>query len=155
MLLKELFDKIVDYKGPSTSKGLTMYTFKIDDLNYLVKFTDVKIENIEYDFNIIVDSKDDLPTHITEISFGINKGYKIDMEISDTGNSIQVFSTVIDIIKTQVQNIKYPFITFSAKESSREKLYNRIAQSLTSKIPYKLVDTFNDSEGKNYILQKK
>jgi len=155
MMLIEIFDEVLDYQGPIVNGGLVMYTFKVEDLHYIVKFLDVKTKFIDYEFENLISANEEPPENVVEISYGINLGYKVEMGVSGTGNSIQVFSTVLDIIKTQLNKMNYRFIVFSAKEDSRQKMYDRLARLIANNTQMKLADTFNDEHGKNYILQGK
>ena len=155
MLLNEIFDKVLDYQGPIVNGGLVMYTFKIGDLNYIVKFLDVKTKFIDYEFENLISSDEEPPENVVEISYGLNLGYKVEMGVSGTGNSIQVFSTVLDIIQKQLTKMNYRFVVFSAKEESRQKMYDRLSKMIAKNSQMSLVDTFSDETGKNYILQRK
>lgn len=154
MILNEIFNDVLDYQGPIVNGGLVMYTFKVNDLHYIVKFLDVKVEHVEYEFENLISPNEEPPENVVEISYGINLGYKVEMGISGTGNSIQVLSTVLSIIKKQLSKMNYRFVVFSAKEESRQKIYDRLANLIAKDSQMKLADTFQDNEGKNYILQK-
>lgn len=54
-------------------------------------------------------------------------------DITGTGNAIIVFSTVIEIIKDVTANWNIQNLTFSAAESSRSKLYHRMAKQFVGK----------------------
>lgn len=71
-------------------------------------------------------------------------------EVSGEGDEFKIFSTVVDIIKDFIEENKPTKIRFEAKESSRIKLYNRLAKVLGSKFGYKAKKT-----GGKYILVRK
>ena len=67
-----------------------------------------------------------------------------DMDLTDIGHkaAIQVFSTIIDILKKIIETEKPKMFTFSASKvdesgEGRSKLYDKFAKMITQKYPYK------------------
>ena len=86
--------------------------FKINNNTYLITM-DREAEMWDIEFELISTSKD---------------GYGI----TGTGGEIQVFATVIDIIKKWVKKRKPQVIVFDAKQKSRVKLYTSLVKKLAS-----------------------
>ena len=70
----------------------------------------------------------------------------------DKENKYRIFATILEIIKASIKIHKQMFIVFSARENSRQKLYDRMIKVLSSKFGYKQAGTYNDNKGKNYVL---
>lgn len=69
---------------------------------------------------------------VSDPSLPGSEGMEMD-DITDTGNAIAVFSTVIDIIETTVEQYNIPNLYFTSEEPSRTKLYNRMSKQFTKK----------------------
>lgn len=78
--------------------------------------------------------------------------------ITNTGDEIKVFSTVLDIIKIAISKYEPELIAFGAHEKSRQKLYNRMISVMKSKYGYEIdnnVETqFELGNSKYYVLRK-
>lgn len=60
--------------------------------------------------------------------------------ITGTGNAFKVFATLTEIIREFVEQKQPEYITFSAKEPSRQRLYNRWSKTLAgNKEVYKIM----------------
>ena len=147
--ITELFDQPVEYQHDDDG-----ITFQIGDNQYGVNFTDESIDleqlqlipeiqnninlqnKVNHLFNIGDDDGgefDEIPS--IDIEFGLLTNYALDpfkSGIENTGHEFKVFSTVVRIIK-DILSKAYEFnvITFTAKESSRIKLYTRMVRALT------------------------
>lgn len=132
--INELFDSPVKWK----SVGGNRYEFNIEDSDpnvvgdtvYTVAFTGKNKVIVEFYIAAHPDSH------------GLLK----------TGNSIKVFSTVVDIIKQHVKNNKVKVLTFDAKGHSRQKLYSAMVKKLSKDFT---VEIQNGRNTKEYILTKK
>ena len=150
--LVEKFDKILKFKGPfSHSDTYHEYVFTLDDLHYTVRFVQVNTKYLNNKFHELIDKRVETSW---EISFGINRGSHIDHNITGTGNSYEVFSTILEIIRTHLSKQSYLYLIFAAEEPSRRKLYDRFVKTIVSKLGYKSLGTFMDSDGLNYLLER-
>lgn len=82
---------------------------------------------------------DDVPSQIPErdgfsaweIVFGVEKKDAWREDIVGTGGKeVQIFATIVDIIRDFMKRRKPDAFTFTAKEPSRRKLYHRMSQRL-------------------------
>ena len=131
MYLTELFTRPVQYEFTKDKPDSIRASFIIEDLIYRVYMNlDTNPDAFElggptetfsgmWDINFSVSSLD---------SHG---GYGEEDTITDTGNAIAVFSTVIDIVQETVAQHNIQTLYFTAHESSRIKLYNRMAKNFT------------------------
>lgn len=115
MLICELFSKPLEWSWTSRSDTLWTARFEVDGIDYQVYFT--------YD-----NESQDYPTW--EVEFAalddrINNPYGV----SGTGHASTVFATVLDIIK-DFKSTHKEFITFTADEPSRKKLYTSLVKKL-------------------------
>ena len=145
-LLNELFDTKVKVKegskpfsGPSNA-----YFFTIGDKEYRVAMIRHPSEdNWEVEFTLY-SIKGDIVT-----SFNKQLG------ITGTGDAIEVFSGVIKAIKMWINKIKPEKFWFSAMETSRRKLYLKLAKmvgKMTSKYVFK--GTGNYISGTAYEFER-
>lgn len=161
--LKELFDKSYPYRKDSDSgySGYFNSGFQFEtpygDL-YKVTFMDMNFDEI-YTFvgNTIYDvlrkSGYEFEDHAIDIEFGKLKpnGYGLlTYEISPTRDYIKVLGTIIEIIKNSNIPDETP-IVFSAKEKSRIKLYDTLANKF-KRSGDTLYTTFNSKGSKYYFL---
>jgi len=116
-----------------------------NDYGYIVKFT---IGNETYEF---VAEQEDEDMYMIDFFLMSNKNPTT--KITNTGNSLQVFATVVNIFRKFITLKKPSVIEFSAKESSRVKLYDRMAQ-LLNKAGFSSVDAPPSSDGKSYKFVK-
>lgn len=109
MLITELFDKPVKITDEDYDRENVLVKFNIDGVNYM--------------FYATVAYGD--PT-CWEVEFS-GKGTT---KITNTGNEIKVFSTVVQIMKNMLQLYNIETLYFTADEPSRQKLYNRMVDKL-------------------------
>ena len=68
-----------------------------------------------------------------------------DYELTGSGQAFRVFATVIHALKMFVRSEGRPFIFFTAKEASRQKLYDRFVRLVAAAVPgmhgFKMKDT--------------
>lgn len=53
-------------------------------------------------------------------------------DITGSGNSVEVMSTVLNVILAYIKKFKPSFISYHAREPSRQKLYSSIARKLNA-----------------------
>ena len=145
MLLKELFDKPEEIKWTYFNKYQAHGIFNINKMQYAIHINDISdYQEKDYD-----------PGDVVDIEFLV-KGTRKGQGITDTGNEIKVFSTVISGITEWVKQYKPKVISFIAKEPSRRKLYERMIRVIGSKLGYKLhKDTKVVDDEKEYYLVRK
>ena len=149
MLLKELFKKelpfvkkehpVIDEYSFETSSGqhITMKLYKVSDFRQAgVDMTD---SGIGFDFK--------------------NDSENGTEEITGTGDAVEIFSTVINILRKEINKRKPNLIGFGAHEKSRQKLYDRIIKRMSKEFPeYSLIENppvkFSLGNSKYYLLQK-
>jgi hypothetical protein len=68
-------------------------------------------------------------------------------EITGKGDQFKVYSSVIQIIKKFIKDVKPKVFVFPAKERSRIKLYDKLSQMIAKQSPYKLLNRERDEEG--------
>jgi len=148
MLLNELFDNATDYSKVSPY----VYAFTVDKINYTVDFREEILPKEARE-------KLNRTANGIEIAFSIQTndehGKDFKFGITNTGNSITVFATVVTIIEEFIQTEKPEFFFFAAEEPSRRKLYDRLSKVLIRKTNYNLFHTLVNNYGKNYIFQSK
>lgn len=122
-LISELFDKPLKYT----------YTGNEDEAEYEFKTSSGKYYQVGF-----IPRKDDK----IEIMFADDDD---STEITNAGNAIEVFSTVIAIIKNYIdaEEPESMIIEALAKEKSRVKLYRRLLKEFSKKYPdYKVTEKF-------------
>lgn len=153
MLLKELSNSPYSFshreeQHNSESKS-EMYRFHTDDTEYETA-VDVN-ENGKF-FEVRFRAK---PYHQDEI----NLNDKWSDEITGTGNSIKVFSTILAIIKHAMKlnpDVKGMLFGSKAEEPSRVSLYLRFVDNLERYLPgWKLKKIRKQSKDYIYFLEKK
>ena len=114
---------------------------------------------IKYTFDAVLNDEED-GKNSWDIAFYL-KDYKNKINLntqyyflSGTGDAMRVMATILVIIKDFIKQIKPQYITFDAKEKSRQKLYDRMIKVLSSKFGYKL-DRSYKVNSKYYRLVKK
>lgn len=118
MILMELFNTGVTYTMEDMSA-----TFNIGNLYYKVIFE--------------TDDDPDFPETndgVFYVTFGIDNSLSsggVDTSITNSGNELLVFSTVLAIIKEFIQLHNPSVLKFSAEGASRIKLYNRMVHRLS------------------------
>ena len=92
--------------------------------------------------------------------------FAADYELTGGGQAFTVFATVIHALKQFVRKEGRPFIFFTAKEASRQKLYDRFVRLVARTVPgmhgFKLADTRASREilgdrggGSSYVIVPK
>lgn len=122
-LLSELFDNPVQYKWVSKDQFGWLGEFRID-------FED---DYYEYETSIINDDKygNIIEFELVDTSLEGFTG-KNSMDIVNVkGVQYKAFSTVIKMVKEWIRFVEPENLAFSAKESSRVKLYKRFAKIIT------------------------
>ena len=114
--LTEVFDKTVDYNIVKDNKYFRRAEFQIGDKSY----------------SVLMFGEGELDSIIWDISFGLTTGGFSTNDITNTGDEYLVFATVGKIIMGSIDAKNMDFISFSAKEPSRVKLYNRFARKLAN-----------------------
>lgn len=93
-----------------------------------------------------------------EVSFAVRRnGAWTDGIVGLNQNSLRVISTVIAVVKEVVNRIKPKQVIFVSKssETSRVKLYRKIAQAMDKKSDlYNFVKEFEDSDGIVFVLER-
>ena len=132
--ITEVFDKPLDYEWFRKSNLIWGGSFYINDEYIVVSIS----ERGKPDFWNI--------DFIGEVS-----GYKI----TGKGNSFQIFATIFKMIQEFLKTKKPKGIYFSAKESSRIKLYKMFIKKYSSKIGYKQTDEYDGELGMSFVLERK
>ena len=109
-----------------------------------------QVGEILYRFTAYAGSKDGVPSKIWEVEFGnMSKGQstRTKFGLTGTGNSAEVLSTVIDIMREflKLYQGKVSTLIFSAKEDSRQGLYAKMIKRLLPKWTM-------EREGQTFIL---
>lgn len=115
MFLVELFKdskRVIPSRRVKRVSDQNVYTFSFDEGEYHVVFT-----------------KQD--KNLWEIDFGyVSSEHQYSQDIIGTGgNAIVIFATVLDIIRTFVEDRNPAGLNFTAEEPSRQKLYRRLAKN--------------------------
>lgn len=139
MLLMEVLDKPTKWK-----------TTHADGNDYQAAF---KVGNVVYEFEAFWDEDDD--TEFIEIEFtAYPKGKQPTSKLSRDGNAIVVFATVKDIVTKYTKKYKPKVLRFTAKEPSRIKLYDRLAEIFRAG-GYKPSTEQDSGQGKVYWFERK
>lgn len=76
------------------------------------------------------------------------------IDLTKSGNAFRVFATVLSIIRKSVAELHPKYLVFSAKEPSRQKLYQRFIK-FVSTLGYELNAIWQDGgKEKVYLLKK-
>lgn len=124
MLLRELFDRPVEY-----SRNRNEYRFSIEGINYRFKYF-LRLSNRA------------ISVQFCELERDSDRNCTYD--ITNSGNHIKVFSTVVSIMREVMEEISPIIVHFTAEEESRKKLYLRMVKSL---IPSWKLYTRRDEDG--------
>ena len=117
-IINELFDAPAKWGWKITNPSGGIAQFKIGKCNY--KFGAMKLPStLGYGHNAY-------KINFTNESVELDKSH----EITGTGNSAAVFSTVLDIVKDFKQKYSPKMVLFSAAEPNRKSLYKRIAKTV-------------------------
>ena len=110
--------------------------------------------------------------HTSDIAWELTFGditvakFAADYDLTGGGQAFTVFATVIHALKMFVRKEGRPFIYFSAKETSRQKLYDRFVRLVARTVPgmhgFKMADTQASREilgsrggGRSYVIVPK
>ena len=137
----EAFTNPLPIKVTSYSRSWTA-TFTVPatphDKTYEIAFTalsltipdKLKTSNMPWELSFRQDTGDEMTSR-----YGVTGG----------GDAFVVFATVIHALKAFVRSHNRPFIVFTAKEASREKLYDRFVRMVKSAVPgmhgFRLINT--------------
>ena len=141
--ITEIFDsKGIKVKKKEESMGTVIYMVEFDDFRYYVNFgidpEDIGTED-EGTYNIVFDSMS-------------NRGPHDDIMDIGTGNALKVFSGVIKALRMFIREYKPERISFSAKQKSRQKLYDRFVKMVEKESKFKLLKTYMKHGRKNYLF---
>ena len=145
MLLVELFKDTYEWQWKNNRTAIfeTKQGYKYEvDFYYLQPAGKGGIGTIDSFFNdpenarlsLDIDEEEDENNIVLVAFYLMDKDYE-DAEITDivgTGDAFKVLATVQDIVNSYVSKENVGYVYFSAKESSRRKLYRRMAKSLGS-----------------------
>ncbi len=136
MLINELFDQPTKWEVREQRPDYFDAKFTIGKIPYIMRMSSYLdsagnvLQPSEWNVEFYADL--DMPSRER---YGILK----------TGNQMQVFATVVDIMREFIKNYKPDELTFSANEPSRNKLYKRMIDTL-------LPDWEGSEEGNEIIL---
>lgn len=131
MILNELFDNPIPWKWVSKNEHNWEAGFDIGNMKYAL--------TCAFAFQFVVIRFETRATG--------------DTGITGTGNEIAVFATVIDIVKEIIDVPTVKTIVFTAKEKSRQKLYNRLVK-LFEKMGWSVSTNEKGDEGLNYVCKR-
>ena len=127
-ILLELFDRKVEWEILLDTRSAVRAQFVLGELVYEVTIDGQRSMNIE------LEEPHEMFDDIWEIHFALHghidqRTFHSSTKVTGTGNSILVFSTVIDIIKYAVEskNIQTLNIIADADQPTRVKLYKKMA----------------------------
>lgn len=143
MKLQEIFNKPTKYNWSYKSRDNWEGLFAVGEVEYVVE--------------IELEHEDETNKEVWQMIFGV-KGSKTHQQrvgITGTGNEFQVFATVGKMFDDFVKSIKPTRVEFTAKEKSRQKLYDRFIRIAAKKYNFD-VSTGKDSYGNRlYRMDKK
>jgi len=138
----ELLDNPLPYTTSNyQSSKSQLHHFIVDDIEYEVEMVLIQSSHATYELKellnkVLKDPKDfyDILDEGGELIFSSITAMGNRWDITGSGNAVQVFSTIVDIFKNEIQQ-NFQLITFSAKEKSRVKLYDLFASKLQQIAP--------------------
>lgn len=150
MKLIEIFNAPSEYRQKSTSEYIDTYNFTTKN-------------NIEIDvqiFKLPDFRKGGINIKAPGIGFSFKNMTKGGTEaITGTGDEVEIFSTVLRIIETNIKKYNPEIIAFGAHEKSRQSLYERIIRFMQRKYDYELLENvsidFQLGDSKYYVLRKR
>ena len=147
--LKELFDNPYPFEEFYSHGVSAKYRFITEDGSM------INVDFFELGSELVKDSLDgDLPTdeNYQYVAFAFQRGYKYD--ITGTGDQYRIFSTVGTILKDYLmqRKVKELVLYFSAKESSRIKLYRILSEKIKRELRASRVVESMDIEGNIVFL---
>ena len=132
MYLFELFTNPVEWEVMKDNGSNIVAVFNIDEkvVEVYLSLNDgyvLRLENPDEEFRNIFD------VHFATDYYSDEDGFRRSSAdwVTGSGDALQVFSTVIEIIQTTVKkkNIQHLYFTADNNEPSRVKLYNRLAKA--------------------------
>lgn len=128
----ELFSKPAEWRWLEKSAGLWQAEFAIDKRNYTVSCAGARSISIQFALD------------------GYGQG------ITNTGNAVLVFATVLDIISDFLKQRKPEEFSFGAKlnQPSRVKLYRRMAKEIEQKLQYKVTEEEVQGDTNTYFFSR-
>lgn len=149
MYLQEVLNKPFPYKWTSKNPRQYVAQFSLSDgeEDIIVMFDNLRLTSDKAIKTLNV-PEDMLGSFGYDVSFA--KGNRFD--VTGEGNGFRTFATIKNIF-FEFMKIAKPvsFITFTAKESSRQKLYDRMAKMLAHKYMWNIYYGKGES-GKRYTL---
>jgi len=127
MYLTELFNRAVDWKYTNVESKHSRAEFNVDEYEYTVDF----MNNHEINSISLGGPAEDFKD-LWEVNFTTySKALGSRDDITGTGNTIAVFSTVINIVESTIkqQDIQSLVFTSDSDEPSRISLYDRMAKN--------------------------
>ncbi len=136
MQLQEVLSNPVPITWKEKSNEQWRATFIIDKIPYEAKmsnFTDIDEEDQdEWEVEFYID-----------FQWARKNQMKTAQGISKTGNQFQILATVVKAFDEFLKKQKPFAFAFSAKEKSRQRLYDRFAKIIPKKYPYKTTEAKN------------
>ena len=123
MLLNEVFNAPYKWNWTTTDRRYIQATFYDKD-NTPYVFTAIATDIAP------MDQAEELTTWEIDFARRVKDGSSYDWGITNTGDQHRILATIIDIIRKFIKARKVISLMFSAKESSRAKLYQPIVKVL-------------------------
>lgn len=136
--INEIFDTNVEIDILKSSSKQHIYAFEIGYEEYQYKFDATKQLDDKW-----------------EILFGMGDSSYLEMGITGTGSTVQVFAAVAKCMDIFLKKVKPKKFVFSAKEDSRKKLYLRMSKILTRKYPYTFTTGGESGSDQEFIFTRK
>lgn len=140
--LFETLDSIVPFTWVYQDEQTWKAIFSINDLKYAVVIGQDEENSVVWDVTFFLINR---PDNIKNI-----------YDLTGTGNAFLVLSTVVDILKefvTKNKDAVYKII-FTAKEPSRQRVYDRMVRILSKSLPGTWSITILPKTVRKYILKK-
>jgi hypothetical protein len=135
--LNEIFDTDVEVTVQREKSTFHEYVYEIDGIPYIFAATKEKND-------------------IWDIVFYAKIGGKTKVNVTNTGNAPSVFAAAIKSINIFLNKVKPDRFAFTAKEISRQKLYDRISKATDRYMPgYDLVKVGEKKKRKEYSFEKR
>jgi len=124
MKLFEIFNDTQDWNWLSQTNDRWIAEAEVDKYTYRITFNDISEDELRNHWGVTRPVENSWWVMFQLYSF---EGKTLnDYGITGTGNELQVFSTVLDVMKDFADRHSPGAFGFSAHESSRIKLYNKI-----------------------------
>jgi len=115
MLLSEVFEGSLKWEVVTQRRDYFVTKFKVGNITYLMRCQSYNADNTDWEVEFLV---------------GTGASHKEKYGITGTGNSVQVFNIVVNIMTRFIKDYNPLHMTFSAEEPSRKKLYLRMIATL-------------------------